>query len=360
MVAKEHKFFYIYKFSLYLRNESGSLFPPIHPITKSGTMADLGSIEKSVESELAEFNRYFRETLSSDKPFVNDFIRYLFKSEGKRIRPLVTLLTAGLHGGITQRTHVAATVLELTHTASLVHDDVVDEALWRRGALSVNALWRSHKAVLIGDYLFSVAITQAVHYQLYDILDTISDTIREMSVGELFQSDATMRLDLDEEGYLEVIRCKTATLMSSSAYAGANSAGASEEECGRMRRFGELLGMVFQIKDDMLDFAPLSKTGKSSCNDLKERKLTLPTIYALRNADPKKRKEVMKMIRNVEEGDNLERVRTFVLNSGAMNYTTNRMRGIAGEAVELLNAYPVSPCRDSLIGLVGYIMEREK
>lgn len=318
-------------------------------------------IKNAIDGELLQFNNYYRKTLRSDNRIMDDIVDYLLKLQGKQIRPLLVILSCGMHGEITDRVYTAATVIELTHMASLIHDDVVDEAYMRRSQWSFNALWRSRKAVLIGDYVFSKAFREAARSKMYGVIDDIADVIESMSIGELYQSDAAMKLNITEEKYYEVIRGKTATLMGSCTYTGALAAGASTEECEKIRKIGTELGIVFQIKDDILDYSSDKKTGKTAGNDIKERKITLPLICALEKATKKERNEIMSVINNISRyPDGADIICKFVKEKDGIALAEEKMMNRCREIEQELMQYGESKYRDSMIALARYVCEREE
>ena len=324
-------------------------------------MQNLEAIQKPIERELQRFSEYFASALENEQPEIQEIINYILKMQGKRMRPLFLLLTAALHGEINRKSYVAATLIELMHTASLVHDDIVDEAYQRRNRWSVNALWRSKKAVLIGDYILARGIRTAVDNELYDIIREISFVIEDMSKGELIQADASLSLDISRDEYFEIIRCKTASLLSACSSSGALSTGASPKAVERMRQFGNLLGLAFQIKDDLLDYDQTDRIGKPALNDIKERKMTLPLIEALEGATEPEKKEVRRWLR---EADNdraaARKVYEFVIREGGLQKAAAIMEQREREALRLLEAYPDSPYKEALVRYADYILNRKK
>lgn len=318
------------------------------------------AIIKPIENNISEFNKYYREILGSDNKLVSEAVDYLVKMKGKQIRPIMVMLACGIYAGIDKRTYTAAAVIELTHMASLIHDDIVDEAYTRRHIWSVNALWRSRSAVLIGDYVFSKAIRTAAQNGMYNIVDDISRSIENMSVGELQQSDATLRLDIDEKEYFEVIHNKTAILMGSCLYTGATIGGAPEAEAEGLRKIGEEIGYIFQVVDDILDYSEKESTGKQTCNDIKERKITLPLIYALEDGTPKERKTVLNTIRHINstKGD-VEKVYDYVISKKGIERALEKVETIKKAVIGKLEKYPQNEYRDALIKLTQYICERK-
>lgn len=325
----------------------------------------MGKVKKFYAVVEAEFNQYknrLREVLvGDDKGKKLEFVNYLLNSEGKGVRPLLVLLSAALNGKINDDSIDAAVVVELTHTASLVHDDIVDEAYQRRGYFSVNALWRSRNAVLIGDYVLAKAMLTAVNKKLYYVVENMSMVIEEMSKGELEQSEATLKLDIDVERYFNVIRRKTAYLMSSAATLGAMSVEADDQRCEDMKKLGELLGLMFQIKDDILDYSG-SNIGKSIGNDLKEKKITLPLIYALKKAHEKNRKTILSIIRRGgDKKEYIKQVHDFIVENGGIIAANARMEQLKKEAKDILmQNYKESEYREALLELIEYIVHREK
>lgn len=318
-------------------------------------------IKKTVADELEIFNTYYLKTLSSDKKIVQEAINYITKMQGKQLRPIMVLLTCGMHGEITEKAYVSSTAIELTHLASLIHDDIVDEAYSRRGNWSFNALWRSKKAVLIGDYVFSKAFRTATQHKLYDLLEDISAVIEKMSIGELQQSDATMRLDITEEEYFEVIQLKTAYLIGSCFYAGALSANADKEACNKIRNIGLEVGTIFQIKDDILDYCTDSTSGKIPCNDIKEKKITLPLICALNEATAKERADILSIIRHLRRKPRgVETILQFVKDKKGIEQAEVIMRNKAESIRIELQQYPQNRYRDTLINITEYICDRDK
>lgn len=309
-----------------------------------------------IEADLDRFRKEYKAALIGEKNSKMDFVNYILKSEGKGMRPVLLLLSARLHGEINDSSIFSAVILELTHNASLIHDDVVDEAYQRRNRFSVNALWRAKKAVLIGDYVFSKAILTAAKNSLSYVLEDIARVIEDMSLGEIEQSDATIKLDITENLYYDVIRRKTASLMSCAARLGAISTHASDAECEKMSRLGEIIGMIFQIKDDILDYTG-GNSGKMIGNDLKEKKITLPLIYALKKGEKSEVNTILKLLR---KGNNISKISSYVFEKGGIALSQKKIDIMSTEAKELVMTYPESQYRDAMIGLIDYIIERDK
>ena len=259
-------------------------------------MTDIEKIKFPVKEEMRQFDAYFRMVLKSKVPLLDLIMKYILKRKGKQMRPLLVFLTAKMLGNITESTYTAASLIELLHTATLVHDDVVDESYERRGFFSINALWRSKVAVLAGDYLLSKGLLIALEKKEFDILETVSNAVREISEGELYQIQKSRKLNITEEEYYTIIRQKTATLIAACTAAGGQSAGASSEEIEKLKFFGESVGMAFQIRDDLFDYQKNGWVGKPMGNDIKEKKLTLPLIYSLKNIPPDQRKKILRKI----------------------------------------------------------------
>ncbi len=326
---------------------------PTSPIT-------LKDIRRPVEAELAEFHRYFRMAMRTDIGLLDRIIRYVLLQKGKRIRPLLVLLSARTCGGITETTYRGAALVELLHTATLVHDDVVDDAERRRGVFSINALWKNKIAVLVGDFLLSRGLLLALDHRDYALLHTVSDAVRRMSEGELLQIEKTRRLDIDEATYFRIISDKTASLISACTTCGALSATDDPAAIDRMRVLGEKLGLAFQIRDDLFDFG-VRDVGKPLGIDLQEKKMTLPLIHALREAPGEDRKRILQIVRKKRKSRaDIRTVGAFVAHRGGIAYARQRMRELADEALALLQAFPPNDARAALQDLISYTVLRKK
>jgi len=324
-------------------------------------MIKLEDIRKPVEGEMKEFNSRFKSVVTSDITLLTMVTRYVLRRKGKQMRPLFVFLSSGLTGKISEATYTAASLIELMHTATLVHDDVVDESNERRGAFSINALWKSKVAVLFGDYLLARGLLLAVEKKDYDLLEIVSTSSKEMSEGELLQIQKTRSLNIDMETYYEVIRKKTASLIASCTAAGATASGASPEDIDRIYDMGIKLGMAFQIKDDLFDYQPHSSIGKPAGNDIKEKKFTLPLIYALNQASPDQRRAIIRKIKNGNRNQKVvNEVILFVKEWGGVEYAISKMEEFKSAAMEILYTFPESPYRDSLRDLVEYTVSRKK
>jgi octaprenyl-diphosphate synthase len=324
-------------------------------------MADsLRAIQAPIQQELDTFEHRFREAMRSPVPLLDRITFYIVRRKGKQVRPMFVFLAAQVCGGVTENTYTAAALVELLHTATLVHDDVVDDAYERRGFFSINALWKNKIAVLVGDFLFSRGMLLALKTKQFQLLEIVSDAVESMAEGELLQIEKARRLDIDEAVYYEVIRQKTASLIAAACKAGAASASSDPEETGRMHSFGEKIGIAFQIRDDLFDFG-VDDVGKPLGIDIKEKKMTLPLIYALKQADSATRRKIIHIIRKDSENPaRVAEVIEFVRSSGGLDYARKVMLEYRRQAFELLHAFPNSPARQSLEELVNYVVEREK
>jgi len=324
-------------------------------------MIKLDDIREPVRLEMKEFNKRFRSSISSNIPLLNMVTGYVLRRKGKQMRPLFVFLSSKMTGEITESTYTAASLIELMHTATLVHDDVVDESNERRGVFSVRAIWKSKVAVLMGDYLLARGLLLAVKQKDYDLLEIVSDASREMSEGELLQMQKSRSLNIDIDTYYEVIRKKTASLIASCVACGAKASGSDQEVVDKVHNLGIKIGMAFQIKDDLFDYQDHTVIGKPTGNDIKEKKFTLPLIYALNQSDPGQRKA---MIRKIKNGNRSQRVVNevvrFVNEMGGIEFATEKMHEFKNGAIEALNEFPSSPARKSLIDLVEFTVSRNK
>jgi len=320
----------------------------------------LNEIRAPIERELTAFERHFRASMRSKVSLLDRITYYIVQRKGKQMRPMFVLLSAELCGGIQEDTYTAASLIELLHTASLIHDDVVDDAYERRGFFSLNALWKNKASVLVGDYLLSRGLQISLERQRYDMLQTISEAMQTIAEGELLQLEKARRLDIDEAVYYEVIRQKTASLIAAACKTGASSATDDPELRNRFHAFGEKIGMAFQIRDDLFDFGT-ADVGKPLGIDIKEKKMTLPLIRALAEAERRERKHIIRLIRrHSEEPAAIQEVIAFVRQSGGLDYARQVMLDYRDRAFELLTDFPESPAKRSLIDLVNYVVEREK
>ncbi len=315
--------------------------------------------KKVISKELALFEVHFREAMKSRVALLDRIMQYIVRRKGKQLRPMFVLLSAKLGGDINESSYRAASLVELLHTATLVHDDVVDEASERRGFFSINALWKNKIAVLVGDYLLSKGLLLSLDNKDHRVLQLLSTAVRLMSEGELLQLEKSRKLNLDESIYYEIIGGKTASLLASSCAAGASTTFDNDDAIEKMRLFGEKVGMAFQIKDDLFDYSS-EAIGKPTGNDIKEKKLTLPLIYTLNNCDAALRKKIIYIIKNQNtQKDKVDFVLDAVENFGGIAYATNKMFAFRDEALEILHSFPPSEVREALEELVRYTTDRK-
>ncbi|MBK8673383.1 MAG: polyprenyl synthetase family protein [Bacteroidetes bacterium] len=311
-----------------------------------------------IEAELGIFEKKFRDIMRSEVPLLDKVTYYIIQRKGKQIRPMFIFLVAKMVGQINESTYVGASLIELLHTATLVHDDVVDDANERRGFFSVNALWKNKIAVLVGDYFLSRGLLYAFDTHQYKLLHIVSTAIKQMSEGELMQMEKARKLDIDESIYYEIIRNKTASLISAACETGAASASTDENLIAQIRQMGEYIGMAFQIKDDLFDFGE-KEIGKPRGIDIKERKMTLPLIYALNHADKDTKKWIINTIKNHNENKvRVNELIQYVIKSGGIEYTQQKMYEYKEKAFAILNTMPANEAHNNLKELVDYITER--
>jgi octaprenyl-diphosphate synthase len=324
-------------------------------------MIKLDEIREPVWLEMKEFNKQFKNSVSSNIPLLNLVTAYVLKRKGKQMRPLFVFLTSKLTGEITPSSYTAASLIELMHTATLVHDDVVDDSNERRGVFSVKAIWRSKIAVLLGDYFLARGLMLALQNKEYDLLEIISNASREMSEGELLQLQKSRSLNIDIETYYEVIRKKTATLIAACTSSGARASGASQEIIVKAYEMGINIGMAFQIKDDLFDYQNNGSIGKPAGNDIKEKKFTLPLIYALNQSDRLRSKGMIRKINRDKKNQQLvNEVVQFVKENGGVEYAFEKMVEFKQKALQILDSFPDSPAKNSLKDLVEYTVSRKK
>jgi len=324
-------------------------------------MTDLKEIKAPIREHIATFEDKFRYSMKSNVPLLDKVTRYIIKRKGKQMRPMFVFFAAGICGNINESTHRAASLIELLHTATLVHDDVVDDSNLRRGYFSINALWKNKIAVLVGDYLLSRGLLLALDNNEFSLLKIVSNATREMSEGELLQIEKARRLDIEEDIYFEIIRKKTASLIASCCAAGAESVSASPEIVAKMNQFGEFVGIAFQIKDDLFDYQDNKSIGKPNGIDIKEQKMTLPLIYMLNNSSFLEKRRIVNIVKNHNnEPDKVSEIIEKVNRSGGIEYSTQKMIEYQEKAFDLLHVFPESPMRNSLEQLVVYTTERNK
>ncbi len=319
-------------------------------------------IKQPILQEMELFEQKFYDAMSSKVALLNRITYYIVNRKGKQMRPMFVFLSAKMlgDGQVNERTYRGASVIELIHTATLVHDDVVDDSNQRRGFFSINALWKNKIAVLVGDYLLSKGLLLSIDYGDFDLLKIISVAVREMSEGELLQIEKARRLDITEDIYYEIIRKKTATLIASCCALGAKSVSDDEILVEKMRKFGELIGMAFQIKDDLFDYSD-EAIGKPTGIDIKEQKMTLPLIYALNNCSDKEKSWCINSIKNHnKDKKRVREVIQFVKDKNGLSFAESKMAQFQQEALQLLHDYPESIYKESLTLMVNYVIERKK
>ncbi len=320
----------------------------------------VATIQAPIAAEMKLFEQKFRDLMKSDVMLLDQITNYIVKRKGKQLRPMFVFLTAGVCGQINESTYRGASLIELCHTASLVHDDVVDDSNYRRGFFSINALWKNKVAVLVGDYLLTRGLFLAVDNNDHDLLRIVTTAVREISEGELLQIEKARRLDITEAVYYEIIRQKTASLIAACCAAGARSSNAQPDVIEKAHSFGEKVGIAFQIKDDLFDYGT-AEVGKPLGIDIKEKKMTLPLIYALNKAGYWEKRRMINIIKN--ESDNpkkVDEVITFVKQSGGIEYATTAMQQYVADAQAILQTFPESMYRTSLEQLVQYTIDRSK
>ncbi len=312
-----------------------------------------------ISEELIRFEVYFKEAVKSRVALLDRIMQYIVKRKGKQMRPMFVLLCAKLGGEVNESTYRAASLVELVHTATLVHDDVVDDSMERRGFFSVNALWKNKVAILVGDYLLSKGLLLSLTNKDHMVLEILTEAFKLMSEGELLQFEKSRKLNLDEAVYYEIIKGKTASLLASACAAGASTTFDDPQQVERLKLFGEKAGMAFQIKDDLFDYG-LDKIGKPTGNDIKEKKLTLPLIYTLNNCSPTLKRKLVYIVKNENtQKDKILWVTETVANTGGIAYANEKMNAFRDEALSILYTFPDSPVRQGLEELVRFTTDRK-
>jgi len=312
-----------------------------------------------VREELEIFESKFKEAVQSQAPLLDRIMRYIVKRKGKQLRPLFVLLSAKLCGTVNDSAYRAASLVEILHTATLVHDDVVDDSSERRGFFSTYALWKTKASVLIGDYLLAKGLLLTLEHQDYKLLHILSEAVKKISEGELLQLEKARNLNLQEEVYYDIIRSKTASLLASACAAGAWATSQNEVSSNRLKKFGELAGMAFQIKDDLFDYAS-EDIGKPTGNDIKERKLTLPLIYTLNKVDRSTRRKIIYIVKNQKEDKGqLNWLIGEVIKAGGIEYSIQKMNAFKEEAIKELHHFPDNPIRKGLEDMVRFVTDRK-
>ncbi len=320
----------------------------------------IDTIKQPIAHELKQFETAFSESMKTHVPLLNTIMHYIVKRKGKLVRPMFVLFCSKLHGEISERTYRGASLIELLHTATLVHDDVVDGSDMRRGFFSINALWKNKIAVLVGDFLLAKGLLLSVDNEDFDLLKITSESVKKMSEGELLQLEKARRLDITEDIYYDIITKKTASLIASCCAIGAAAANADNETIEKMRLFGEYTGMAFQIKDDLFDYGD-NNIGKPTGLDIKEKKMTLPLIYALNNATSSEKKHIINLIKNkADKKQTVTEVVNFVFEKKGFEYAQTVMENYKQKALELLSTMPNNEANISLQLLLAYVIERKK
>ncbi|WP_348535544.1 polyprenyl synthetase family protein [Portibacter lacus] len=320
----------------------------------------LKEIKQPVEADLKQFDQHFRNAMKSNVALLDTITYYIVHSKGKQIRPLFVFLSAKLFGDINEASQDAAAFIEILHTATLVHDDVVDEANKRRGFFSINALWKNKVAVLVGDFLFAKGFLMALENDQFQLIKIVSNAIKEMSEGEVLQIEKARKLDINEEIYYDIIRQKTASLIAAACAAGASTTTKDPETIEKMRLFGEYIGIAFQIKDDLFDYGE-SDIGKPTGIDIKEKKMTLPLIHVLHKADRSKKRWIMNIIKKYNnDKKKVRELVSYVKENGGLSYAQDALNDYRERALEILMTLNPSPARDSIEKLVAFVISRNK
>ncbi len=322
-------------------------------------MSKLNQIKAPIQAEMEIFEGKFKESMKSSAPLLDKITHYIVKRKGKQIRPMFVFLSAHVTGEVTDKTYRAGMLIELLHTATLVHDDVVDDSNERRGFFSLNAIWKNKIAVLVGDFLLSKGLLLSLQSGDYKLLEIVTNAVKLMSEGELLQIEKARRLDIVEEVYFEIIKRKTASLIASCCACGATSNGSSDDTVQLMSDFGEKIGIAFQIKDDLFDYENSHLIGKPTGIDIKEQKMTLPLIYALNNTDRSTKRAIIRIVKNNNnDPKKVAEVIEFVNKSGGIEYATERMNEYKNAALDMLKVFPDSKYKTSMIDLVNFTVER--
>ena len=324
-------------------------------------MSDLKKIIIPIKTEMDSFEKKFRESVSSDVPIVDKIMHYIIKRKGKQIRPIFVFLSSKLFGKISKSSYTAASLIELLHTATLIHDDVVDESNLRRGVFSINAVWKNKIAVLVGDFLLSKGLLLSVKNKEYKMLEIMSSAVEQMSEGELLQMEKSRKLNVSEDDYYKIIRKKTATLISACCESGAVASKQCDTVCEKMRLFGEYAGMAFQIKDDLFDYESNINIGKPKGIDIKDKKLTLPIIYSLNNVSYNQKKNIINTIkRDYDNEKKIIELYNIVKSCGGIDYSKKVMKEYHDKAIGILNEFEDNEAKKSLILLLKFIINRKK
>lgn len=320
---------------------------------------DINEISKPVAAYMDEFGEVFKKQMKSNMMLLDTVVKYMIRQRGKRLRPMLVLLSAEICGGVNERTYIGATMVELLHTAALVHDDVVDQAAERRGMASINAVWKNKIAVLVGDYLLSRGLLVAVEHEEFEFLRITSHAVRRMSEGELLQIQKSRLLDIDEETYFRIISDKTASLISTCCEIGGHSASDNADDRAALRDYGELVGLAFQIRDDIFDYVSRgSMIGKPVGNDVKEKKLTLPLIHSFSTAPKKESKAILKLIKGKPDKNDVRAVLNFVQQYGGLDYAARKAQELVDEAKAKIARFPDSPAKQAMLDFADFSIQR--
>jgi|TARA_B110000438_G_scaffold119761_1_gene116861 octaprenyl-diphosphate synthase len=319
------------------------------------------NIKHPISEEMGLFENKFKESLKTNVSLLDKIMHYIIKRKGKQMRPMFVFLSSKLFNNVNESTYTAASLIELLHTATLVHDDIIDESNFRRGFFSINSLWKNKISVLVGDFLLSRGLLLAVEKEEFKLLKIVSKAVKEMSEGELLQIEKTRKLDITEEIYYEIIKKKTATLISACCESGAQASNASKEDVKKMSDFGEKAGIAFQIKDDLFDYTQNPLIGKPTGIDIREKKMTLPLIYTLNKVDDKTKKYIINTIKNDSKNSiKVEEIIRLVKNNNGLDYAEKKMNSFYQQALNILDELPNNEAKNSLIKLLEYVIKREK
>jgi octaprenyl-diphosphate synthase len=324
-------------------------------------MSLINNIKSPIEQELRDFEPYFKKSLQSDIPLLGTILNFLYRTKGKQLRPMFVFLSAKLHGESNEFSQLAACSVELLHTATLVHDDVVDESYERRGTFSVNALWRNKLAVLVGDYILARGLQLQLEHKKYNFLHLISRAVQDMAEGEILQMKKSRKLDINDDVYFRIIRKKTASLIATSMAIGTASVTDNQETIEKMYRIGQDVGIAFQIKDDIFDYQAKGILGKPTGNDIKEKKITLPLLFVLNNAKPAERRRILSLIKKKNKNSSVvNELIQMVIQKGGLDYAAQKMTEFKDKAIAGLMEFEEGEARTSLIELMEYITTRQK
>ena len=324
-------------------------------------MSDIKQIQAPILEEMQLFEKKFKASLGSNVPLLNKIMHYIIKRKGKKMRPMFIFLSAKLCGKITESSYTAASLIELLHTATLVHDDVVDESNFRRGFFSINALWKNKIAVLVGDFLLSRGLLLAIEKNEIQILKIVSNAVKEMSEGELLQIEKVRKLDITQTIYFEIIRKKTAALIAACCACGASSIKQDEKIVKKLYLFGEAIGISFQIKDDLFDYSYNPLIGKPTGIDIREKKMTLPLIYSMNNCSYDQKKKIINIIKNHnKDSKKVAEVIAFVTESGGLDYAIKKMQQYRQKALDILKEFPENDAKEALKKMIDFVISRKQ